>query len=143
MEMGALVNIRAFLAIPLGELFHSELELFINKLKQRYPSVCWVSQQAVHLTLHFFGPISMQQVEEISRSLRPSLETAASFEIFLEGVGAFPDFRNARVFWVGFGGGIENLKQIQTSMERILLESGFPSEERAFLPHATIEIGRA
>lgn len=136
--MGASVNIRAFLAIPLAELFHSELEPFINGLKQRYPTIRWLPPRAVHLTLHFLGSVSMQQIEKLSYALQPCLEKVSSFEIFLEGMGAFPNFRNSRIFWVGCGGKVVNLKQVQALIEKILQGLDFPHEEHPFLPHATI-----
>ena len=64
----------------------------------------------------------------------------AKFANFLraQGVGVFPNPRQARVFWVGLAGDLDRLRSMQANLESRLESVGFFREPRNFRAHLTI-----
>ena len=128
---------RLFLAIELPGDLLSAMEAAIEPLRVEAPSLAWTMSQSRHLTIKFFGDVApdraeslAQMVDEVSRSHRP-------FAIHLAHVGAFPNFRKARVVWLG----VEHesrLELLQHDVEVAAESLGFELEGRAFRPHLTL-----
>lgn len=136
--MAERIKCRAFLAIPLGELFSSELNcLFADLQKNQWP-VRWVKLENLHVTFHFFGEISPEKVPVVSEITRPLAARYPGPLIFLEGWGGFPDRVRPRVVWCGVKGELALLSQIQSSLELQFKTAGFPCEGRDFKPHLTL-----
>ena len=132
-------RIRSFIAIELPKEARHALEGVTRELRSRAgDGVRWVRPEGVHLTLKFLGDIDADSVPTISEALGRCAASAAPFDLFLEGVGAFPNPRRPRVVWVGLGGGMEPLATLQQSIERELEAIGFARERRAFTPHLTL-----
>jgi 2'-5' RNA ligase len=54
------------------------------------------------------------------------------------GIGGFPNLRQPRVLWIGLGGELPELMQLQRQTEEIARSVGFAPEEKAFAPHLTL-----
>ena len=132
------LSIRAFLAVPLTRYFDIDVAPLINTLKNEYPHVRWVSPEQIHITLHFFGSIPMDDFQRISRIVNPLVADTSPFAITLEGLGAFPAIDRPSVIWIGVGGETDLLTQLQQRLEGQFLGAGFPCEDRSFKPHLTI-----
>jgi len=91
----------------------------------------------LHLTLKFLG----EQPEEIVARLQPALEAVASrhrlLTMALGGLGAFPNFRRARVVWLGVGQD-PRLELLHHDVEVECEKLGFEVEGRPFRPHLTL-----
>ncbi|MBI4115836.1 MAG: RNA 2',3'-cyclic phosphodiesterase [Candidatus Omnitrophica bacterium] len=129
---------RAFLALPLTQLFESEVATLIQNLKKKYPGPRWVKSSEIHITLHFFGDIAPEDVSKISKCVIPVTEEVRSFSIHLKGIGAFPNTHQPRVIWTGLEGEIKPLADMQAALEKNLKKVGFPMEKREFKPHLTL-----
>ena len=132
-------QIRAFIAVELPPAAREAVEGVVRDLRSRTgDGVRWVRPEGVHLTLKFLGDIDAGSVPTISEALDRCAASAAPFDLFLEGVGVFPNARRPRVIWIGLGGALEPLLALQQSVERELEELGFASERRPFTPHLTL-----
>ena len=60
------------------------------------------------------------------------------FHLQLARLGAFPDVAAPRVVWVGLGGDLDSLFQLQRAIEQALAPLGFAPEARAFTSHLTL-----
>ncbi len=134
-------SIRAFLALPLSQVFSVEVGYVLNQLRPKGYEVRWVDPAQVHVTLHFFGSVPAPTVPKIAEFLRPLFSRSKAPALALKGVGCFPDNRRARVIWMGLAGDCSAVMQLQASVAEILSGAGYPSEDREFKIHATI--GRA
>jgi 2'-5' RNA ligase len=132
------VRIRTFLALPLAPHFQTELDVLVTQLRRDYPEVRWVCPSEIHVTLHFFGSVTQKEVTKISRTVSSLSEKTNPFELFLEGLGAFPNLKQPRVIWIGIKGESEKLKRLHLQLEQELHRAGFPCEEREFKPHLTL-----
>jgi RNA 2',3'-cyclic 3'-phosphodiesterase len=132
-------QIRSFIAIELPEPVKAELKRIEDSLKLT-DSGCakWVDPYGIHLTLKFLGNIDAEKVGAIVEMMDDAAHATPPFHLELKGLGAFPDPRRAQVIWVGVGGDIEKLQDLQKRLESNLANLGFPPEGRTFTPHLTL-----
>lgn len=132
-------EIRAFIAIELPDEVKSNLSEVLQRLKPgREKAVKWVNPDGIHLTLKFLGNIPSNKVVDITQAIESASEHAGPIKLNLQGLGAFPNLKSPRVAWVGIGGDIPNISNLQRQIDQSLIPLGFPSEKRAFSPHLTI-----
>jgi 2'-5' RNA ligase len=108
-------------------------ELKALRLKAR-----WVRPQNIHLTLKFLGNIDSGEIEKTGRAMVDAAGDSAPFTLTIGGIGFFPDIKRPRVIWVGFGGEIQVLLNLQRKLEDRLATVGFPKEKRSFKAHLTL-----
>jgi 2'-5' RNA ligase len=130
-------KIRAFIAIELTAAVHAEFERVIKLLGSSSHTVRWMAPQNIHLTLKFLGDIDLSGLNRLKDSLLEECLRHESFEIRVEGLGAFPNNRRPRVIWIGVQAP-PNLAALQKGIETVLLMQGYPREERPFSPHLTL-----
>ena len=132
-------RLRAFVAVDLPPAVRGAVEGVIGELRSRAnDGVRWVRPEGVHLTLKFLGDIDEDSVPQVSGALDRRAASAVPFDLFLEGVGAFPNARRPRVIWIGLDGGLEPLLALQQAIEQELEGLGFARERRPFNPHLTL-----
>ncbi|MDH5671438.1 MAG: RNA 2',3'-cyclic phosphodiesterase [Myxococcales bacterium] len=132
---------RLFVAVAIEPSLASELS---SALQQRARAVAmprslrWLAPDTLHFTLKFLGATESERVEAIGRACGRACEDVAAFELSLEGLGAFPSARRARVLWVGVGRGGRELCELAGRVERELETCGFAAEERPYAPHLSV-----
>ena len=131
-------NIRAFLAIePSEDVLQATLRLQ-EKLKQEISGkISWTRPKGQHLTLKFFGDVSMEDVKNISATVQDRV-AGLSFNLKIEKLGVFPDARKPRVLWCGTSGDVEKLSALQKQLDDDFAGIGFREEERPFRAHLTL-----
>ena len=106
-------------------------------LRAAAPDQRWMDDQRLHLTLKFIG----EQPESTAAALRSSLDAVAAghraFGMRIGTVGAFPNFRRARVVWMGVHTD-PRLELLHHDVELACQQLGFELEGRAFRPHLTL-----
>ena len=132
-------SIRAFIAIKLPPEVRAGVEQVQGSLKSaiRPGSVRWTPAEQIHLTLKFLGNIPADSVPELEAALRRACAQVAPFELYADGLGAFPDSQRPRVLWIGLGGALDALQLLQKAIVVETERWGEP-EERAFHPHLTL-----
>ena len=132
-------QIRSFIAVELpGELRSGLSQLQAQLRSGSWPGVKWVDPHGVHLTLKFLGNIAAARVGEIAGVMAEATEGIPPFNLEVRGLGVFPNLRRVQVVWVGVGGNMDRLKQLQHGIESRLVPLGFAAESRAFTPHLTL-----
>ncbi len=128
---------RAFVAINLPARLRFELHSALAPLRDLELPVKWTRPESLHLTLEFLGNIDERQATTVKGIVGRVAENFDAFEMELAGIGAFPGFERARVFWVGI---VDQpiLSRLHQQLETGLESVGFPREQRAFSPHVTI-----
>lgn len=110
----------------------------LQELRPSGADVKWVRPETIHLTLKFLGEIEPDLVEEIHLALGEVAARHEPFGLVARGLGCFPRLEQARVVWVGLEGETWRLMALQREVEGVLVELGFPREERPFRPHLTL-----
>jgi 2'-5' RNA ligase len=129
--------VRLFLAINIeADLRHAITDATAS-LREEAPALSWVSVDRLHLTLKFLG----EQPENSTRALADSATEAAhrhrTFMMRLGEIGAFPNFRRARVVWMGVDHDAK-LELLHHDLEVACERRGFEVDGRPFRPHVTL-----
>ena len=101
-------------------------------------SLRWVAPENQHFTLRFLGVVEEGRVAELISTGQETALKHHSFSLTISGAGFFPDEKRPRVFWVGTGAGSEKLIALDDDLSSALDKTGFPTEDRSFLPHLTV-----
>jgi 2'-5' RNA ligase len=129
--------VRLFLAINPPEEVRRETRAATAALREAAPELAWVGDERIHLTLKFLGEQSDDRLDEIQEAL--AAVTARHRELLMSvgGVCAFPNFRRARVVWIGVNPD-PRLELLHHDVEVACERLGFPVEGRPFRPHITL-----
>ncbi|MBW2503327.1 MAG: RNA 2',3'-cyclic phosphodiesterase [Deltaproteobacteria bacterium] len=129
--------IRTFLAVPLTSELSGSVGRLQKTLSSRIEGVRWVKSDNLHLTLFFFGPTTQEDLEKIKVSMLSVERVERSFEVAVDGLGAFPNLRRPRVLWLGLTPE-EPLRELFRACRAALQATGYSPEARSFAPHLTI-----
>jgi 2'-5' RNA ligase len=132
------VYYRIFFAIDLPEDIKISLEGFISKIKPELPEVRWVDPYNTHLTIRFVGNYQMEEIPRMIDVVKRDMKDLKSNNIFLEGLGAFPNVDRARVLWVGIKDDNKILQNMRLSLDKSLEKLGVGYEGKQFKPHLTL-----
>lgn len=128
---------RLFLAINLEPTLRRAILEATSALRDVAPTLNWLDETRLHLTLKFLG----EQCEDVVPSLSESMSQVANryrqFTMRVGEVGAFPNFRRARIVWMG----IEReprLELLHHDIEIACEGLGFALDGRPFRPHLTL-----
>jgi 2'-5' RNA ligase len=132
-------KVRSFIAIELPAELRQGLAQLQVRLKVDKPRVKWVDPNSIHLTLKFLGSVDPTMIGAIAQAMTESAQSISPFQLEVQpGLGAFPNLKRVQVVWVGLGGELEKLGQLQGLLEDSLSRLGFAPETRAFKPHLTL-----
>lgn len=128
---------RLFLAINPPDHIREEIVAVTSALRQAGPSLRWVAADRLHLTVRFLGEQPAERLAKVAAAVDTAVSRHAGTPLTLAGFGAFPNFRRARVVWVG----VEphpRLELLHHDVEHACVQLGFEPEGRAFRPHLTL-----
>ena len=132
-------QIRSFIAIELPDEVRSALaELQTELQTNKPPQVKWVGPYGIHLTLKFLGNIATAKISDVTGAIEQASRGFSPLSLEVKGLGVFPNFQRVRVVWVGVGGDVDRLKQLQQRIDSNLVPLGFGRESRPFTPHLTL-----
>ncbi|MBM4433091.1 MAG: RNA 2',3'-cyclic phosphodiesterase [Chloroflexi bacterium] len=132
-------QIRSFIAIELSEEVKAELSRLQDKLKAgRTSGAKWVDPYGIHLTLKFLGNIVAETVGKVTEAMEEAAKEVSPFSLEVKGLGAFPNLNRVQVVWVGVGGEVDKLVNLQKRIDVNLSPLGFAPESRPFTPHLTL-----
>jgi len=130
-------RIRSFIAVELGD---SDILTKVTSLQrtliQTGADLKIVEPQNIHITLRFLGEIPASLLESVCEAMRQI--KFQPFDLELQGLGCFPDYRRPNVVWVGMARGEVELRSIFNQIEPNLRNLGFPPDRKGFSPHLTI-----
>ncbi len=132
-------KIRTFIAIDLPENVKQYLAAVSKELDRQMPNraVRWVRPELMHLTLRFLGDTAVSQIPDIKVALQTRL-SESPFSLKLSQLGAFPNKNKPRVIWVGLGGDMRQLREVQAQVENALSQLDWPPDRLPFKPHLSL-----
>jgi 2'-5' RNA ligase len=129
--------VRLFLAINLTPEVRRNILDATTPLRECAPDLAWVREPRLHLTLKFLGEQSDERVGEIKDVLASVAGRHRELVMNIGGIGAFPNFRRARVVWIGVAQD-PRLELLHHDVEVACESIGFEVEGRPFRPHLTL-----
>ncbi len=133
---------RLFFAIELGEALLDRLYETTAPLRAEAPELAWVPRERCHLTLKFLGEVGEAAASKLIDAADRAAARHQPLEMSVREIGAFPNFRRARVVWIG----VEQeprLELLHHDLELACEHEGFDVEGRPFRPHITLARVRA
>lgn len=126
---------RIFVAINLPQALKEELAL----LSSTYPELParWTKRENLHITLHFMGNASDEDIVRIKEKLGPVAESRKSFGLTTAGISYGPSEKNPRMLWMLIKNS-EELTNLYSDISSGLSALGFSSERETFMPHITL-----
>lgn len=106
-------------------------------LRSTAPGLRWVPPGRLHLTVRFLDDQPPERVAEIGDAIDAAVARHTEAPLALGGIGAFPNFRRARVVWLGVQPH-PRLELLHHDVEEACAAMGFETEGRPFRPHLTI-----
>ena len=110
----------------------------VETLKRRQtglPGAKWRPEEALHVTLAFYGEIPETQADDLAAEL--ARIPPGVFEIELKGVGAFGDAHRSHTLWAGVEPN-ERLNVLAGRCKTAAERAGIRMEPRAYKPHLTL-----
>ena len=129
--------IRAFIAVevPEGEA-KNRIFSFIRAVSESEADLKPVEPQNIHITLRFLGEVTTAKLESIKAELNKI--TFHAFDVSLQGVGVFPDYRHINVIWAAIDEGNIGLVDLYGKINNALGGIGIPPDMRGLSPHITV-----
>jgi 2'-5' RNA ligase len=128
---------RLFVAIELPAAVLDEVDVATGGLRAAEPELAWTAPRSRHVTMKFLGDVDPERVDAITRMIDDIARAHRPFSIQLAHLGAFPNFRKARVVWLGVAHE-PRFELLQHDLELAAHAIGFEIEGRAFRPHVTL-----
>ena len=124
-----MIRLFAALGVP------ADIAESLARRQQGLPGARWSPPENLHVTLRFFGEVD----EAVAADLDAALASVAmpSFEVSLQGVGAFGARDHMRAVWAGVAES-EPLRRLAARCETVAKRCGLKAEARAFRPHLTL-----
>jgi RNA 2',3'-cyclic 3'-phosphodiesterase len=129
--------LRLFVATEIPDEIRGALAEAVTPVRERFPKARWVPIQNQHVTVKFLGATYPRLVEWVTATLRRVATRNAAFTTRVEGLGAFPNERRARVLWAGLDDAASAFGRLAADLDEGLSEE-FKPEKRAFTPHLTV-----
>ena len=134
---------RIFVAAPLPERVSSEIAAVVEQVRggglaNGGRDVRWVRLDGLHLTLRFLGPTIEDRIGAVLAAVRSAGTAAHAFEVTIGGAGTFPNDARPRALWLGLRAGVDDLASLASSVDRALVEAGWPPESKPFRAHLTL-----
>ena len=131
---------RVFVALKVSAELAAALLDLQAAVKRRLPAgaVRWSSRDQLHLTLRFLGNVALARIPELTRALGEACRNTPVLRLAPGEFGAFPALDQPRVLWLGLGGDLAGLHQLQAQVAAASAGFGNHVEERDFHPHLTV-----
>ncbi|MBL7966953.1 MAG: RNA 2',3'-cyclic phosphodiesterase [Prolixibacteraceae bacterium] len=129
---------RLFIGIPVSSdaaRKQSDSWRFDRLLNQNRMS--WVKPENWHITLFFLGDTPEERVPVLKNLIDEAFEGVEVVQTELRGAGVFPDWRNAKVFWLGLAT-IDSLIPAHNRLAESLTQNGFDFDNKPLKPHLTL-----
>jgi 2'-5' RNA ligase len=130
---------RTFVAIAISEPLGRKLTRLQALLSPEVPRCRWVAGLPFHATLAFLGDVPDADLGGLCAAIASSAHTVDSFEVELNGVGAFPGAARPSVIWAGLtGADLTPLLHLQKQIALAVADFGYQPDARGFHPHVTV-----
>ena len=123
--------IRLFAALPVP----IDIAEGLARRQQGLPGARWSPLDQLHVTLRFFGEVEETRAADLDAEL--AALTADSFEVALQGAGAFGDIARMRAVWAGVEESAA-LRHLAGKCVAIARRCGVKGETKPYKPHVTL-----
>lgn len=126
---------RVFLGIPVPQPIYVKLKKLLCAHQHRFSAGHWILPENAHITIHFFGDIDHQQLDELWKNIKNKINNhVKSFSINVEKIAAFP-YKNSNLIAAYINENSE-IQKLFSLMNNIHVDSEMLN--KTFIPHITL-----
>ncbi|MGZ8578012.1 MAG: RNA 2',3'-cyclic phosphodiesterase [Actinomycetota bacterium] len=129
--------LRLFAAIEVPGGAKDALARAFAPWRAAFPEARWAPRENQHVTLKFLGRTWPRLTDWVPERVAEAAASCGAFATHLDGVGAFPSARRARVVWAGLDDRAGRMAEVALALDAALSRE-FAPETRAFTPHLTV-----
>lgn len=129
---------RLFVAVDLNTATRAAIATAQAAARQAGYRARWVAPAQAHLTLLFLGQQPAALVPALCQALQEATATITPFTLHTAACGSFPRPQRPRVLWLGLGGAVDALEQLQAAVVTAAASVGVANETQSFRPHLTL-----
>ncbi len=132
---------RSFIAINLPAEIKAHLKQLMNELRSKNApaDIKWVNPDGIHITLHFLGYLTAQQLERVAEIINHSIIFPIKINLKLTTLDGFPNLKKPRVLFVGCQEvGNNKLSDLRTRIGQALKHIKLEIDERPWSIHLTL-----
>jgi 2'-5' RNA ligase len=118
-----------------GIAIPAEVGLALDALAGGVPGADWIDPASYHVTLRFIGEVGRSHAEEIDAALAEIV--APGFGLSIARIDLFQTAGRPRTLWAGVDH-CAALNHLARKIDRAVVRTDLPAEDRAFTPHVTI-----
>jgi len=131
-------TIRTFICFDASPKIKNHIRILQDNARAFGENVKWTQPENIHLTLKFLGDMHKKQIGAIAEQMEQVVQANKPFRLIISKTGAFPDFNNPAVLWMGPEKHGKGLKQLIEQLEDALAPLGFEKDKRELVPHLTL-----
>ncbi|MCI4669012.1 MAG: RNA 2',3'-cyclic phosphodiesterase [Bacteroidia bacterium] len=126
-----------FLGTSLPAELHNEFNEFI-RANGDLQAVKWIPEVNWHITVYFFGGITMEMLENLQSLLELGLKDVKGFELELEKIAFGPSTKSPRMLWARFRK-TDEFRMLVNKIHELFLQINPEQQMRKSpLPHVTL-----
>lgn len=129
---------RAFMGIELNKQHKIKIEEYRQEFRNYAERGRWRHTNNLHITLKFFDEISQAEKLDLDEIIESICKGFEPFRLEFDKVGVFPGKDIIRTLWLGVGGDVLHLQNLQKAIEKGVGQVGFAQEKRRYTPHITL-----
>jgi 2'-5' RNA ligase len=130
---------RIFTGLPIPAVMMDKVSRVCEYLKETYKGLNVVKSENLHVTLHFFGELNKDTVDNLIQLMNDPGLQQKKIDISLNGFSQFPPRGNPRVIYINIEKGKQELIAYYKRFINLMTKNGFDiEEEKKFIPHITI-----
>jgi 2'-5' RNA ligase len=112
--------VRLFLSIPIPDKLAQSLVQVQASLESSHWSLKVTAPEKFHVTLHFLGETQESLLADLHHDLGACAHRLRPFDLKVGGLGAFPNFDDPRVLWMGVQDQALKLRELFDATRRVL-----------------------
>jgi RNA 2',3'-cyclic 3'-phosphodiesterase len=128
---------RLFVAIEIDADAKVRLQSALDPWSERFPEARWVPSSNWHVTLAFLGPTWPRLLGWVDAKVAAVAASSSPFTAALDGLGAFPNTRRAKVVWAGLDDPGGQCASLASGLSEALSQE-FDLDRRPLQPHVTV-----
>lgn len=130
---------RLFITVNMSENVKEDLANELPIIKSNYQSGKWVPKENLHITMLFLGEVEKEKLGLVEASMEEAIKGINSFQLWLEGLGVFPNEKNPKILWAGVRGDSDELKKLYSQLLHAAQKKGIPFDAKPhYTPHVTL-----
>lgn len=130
---------RLFIAMRINHKVKEEIIKIIPLIRNQYREGKWVPAENWHVTLLFLGEISNDKMSLVRDAMEESVRGIRPFQLWVEGIGAFPNQIHPKILWAGVQGELEPLNILYQKLVEAVDKRGLTYDAKPiYKPHITL-----